>query len=46
MSLLPGSHKLGCLDYNKSRLAKNSFTNLVPKGIEEITSSFDEVFNF
>lgn len=46
MSVLPGSHKLGTLDYSISRVSENSYTNLVPSGIEEITNSYKELYNF
>jgi len=46
MSVLPGTHKLGTLDYEKSRSAKNSYTNLIPAGIDQITETNKELFNY
>jgi ectoine hydroxylase-related dioxygenase (phytanoyl-CoA dioxygenase family) len=43
MSILPGSHHYGTLNYNKSRMSKDSYTDLVPMNIEEITSSLPEL---
>ena len=43
MSLLPGTHHYGNLAYAKSRAAKDSYTDLVPSGIEEITKKVPEL---
>lgn len=43
MSVLSGSHKLGNLDYYKSRKSNNSYTNLIPKNIEKIKKKYQEV---
>ena len=43
MSILPGSHHYGTLGYNKSRISKDSYTDLVPMNIEEITTSLPEL---
>ncbi len=42
MSILPGSHHYGTLNYSKSRVSSDSYTDLVPKNIEEITASLPE----
>jgi hypothetical protein len=42
MSILPGTHKLGTLDYEKSRKSNNSYTNLLPKNISKIIDKFPE----
>lgn len=46
MSVLSGSHKLGTLNFKKSRISHNSYTDLIPEGIDKIKKSFNEVFNF
>ena len=46
MSILPKSHKLGTIDYMKFRKSDDSYTDLIPSRIEEITKSHTEYFNF
>ena len=46
MSVLSGSHKLGTLNFKKSRISDDSYTDLIPKGIDKIKKSFNEVFNY
>ena len=43
MSALLGSHKMGKLEFKKSRISDNSFTNLLPKNISNITKKYEEV---
>jgi ectoine hydroxylase-related dioxygenase (phytanoyl-CoA dioxygenase family) len=43
MSILPGTHKLGTLEYQKSRNSKDSYTDLLPKNMSEIIGSFPEL---
>jgi hypothetical protein len=43
MSILPGTHKLGELESQKSQKSKNSVTNQVPKNISEIVGNFPEL---
>lgn len=43
MSILPGTHKLGTLDFQKSRKTNDSYTNLLPKSINEIINNFPEM---
>jgi len=43
MSALNKSHKLGHLNYNKKRISKDSFSNLIPKNINLIEKNFEEV---
>ena len=43
MSVIPGTHKMGTLPFEKSRLSNDSYTDLVPKGIDEIVQSYDEI---
>lgn len=43
MSVLAGSHKLGLLPYTKQRVANNSYTSLIPHGIESIVERHEEV---
>lgn len=43
MSVLSGSHRLGDLSYTKNRKASNSYTDLIPKDINNIISKYDEV---
>ena len=42
MSILPGTHKLGVLEYEASRKSENSYTDLRPKRIEEIEATCAE----
>tara|TARA_B100000795_G_C22783546_1_gene433493 strand:+ start:1292 stop:2107 length:816 start_codon:yes stop_codon:yes gene_type:complete len=42
MSILPGSHKLGTLDYDKSQKSNNSYTTLIPKNMSKIVDKFPE----
>jgi len=43
MSILPGTHYLGTLEYQKSRKSEDSYTNLLPKNISEIINNFPEL---
>ena len=43
MSALNKSHKLGHLSYNKRRLSRDAFSNLIPKNINQIEKNFDEI---
>ncbi|MCL0045709.1 phytanoyl-CoA dioxygenase family protein [Nitrospinaceae bacterium] len=43
MSILPGTHKLGNLEYEKSRKSNDSYTDLLPKNISEIIGSYPEL---
>ena len=43
MSILPGTHKLGTLETNKSQNSTNSVTNKIPKNINEIVGNFPEL---
>jgi len=43
MSILPGTHKLGPLEYQKSQKTNDSFTDLLPKNISEIVGNFPEL---
>jgi ectoine hydroxylase-related dioxygenase (phytanoyl-CoA dioxygenase family) len=43
MSILSQSHKLGNLDYHKKRFSGDSYTDLIPVGIENIVSEFEEI---
>jgi hypothetical protein len=43
MSILPGTHKFGTLEYLKSRKSKDSYTDLLPKNISEIVDDFPEL---
>lgn len=43
MSVLEKSHKLGNLFYTESRVSDNSYTNYIPRNIEELTGEFEEV---
>ena len=43
MSVLPGSHHYGTLNYEKSRISEDSYTDLVPTNIEEITKTLPEL---
>jgi hypothetical protein len=48
MSVLPKSHKLGTLDFQKSSTteANNAKTNLIPVDIEKIQKNHEEIFNY
>ena len=43
MSALLGSHKMGKLEFKKSRISDNSYTNLIPKNINNIMKKYEEV---
>jgi Phytanoyl-CoA dioxygenase (PhyH) len=43
MSVLEGSHKEGVLETNRSKVSDNSYTNMVPKRINELKSKYREV---
>ena len=43
MSALLGSHKMGKLEFEKSRISDNSYTNLLPKNISNIKKKYEEV---
>lgn len=43
MSILPGSHHYGTLSFNKTRISKDSYTDLIPTNIEEITRTLPEL---
>jgi len=43
MSILPGSQNYGTLSFNKSRISNNSYTDLIPTYIEEITAVLPEL---
>jgi hypothetical protein len=43
MSVLRGSHKIGTVSFEKKRVSKNAYTNLIPTAIEKIQSEFEEV---
>ena len=43
MSVLAKSHKLGNLSYNKKRFSGDSYTDLIPVGIEDIVNDFQEI---
>jgi hypothetical protein len=43
MSIIPSSHKYGRLDYEKKKSSSNSYTDLIPKNIEKITSELPEI---
>ena len=43
MSVLEGSHKEGVLDFNRSKESDNSYTDMVPKGINELKLKYREV---
>ena len=44
MSVLSKTHTLGNLKYIKKRFSKNSFTDLIPIGIEKIKNKYEEIF--
>jgi len=43
MSILPGSHRYGTLSFNKNRISNNSYTDLIPINIDEITKELPEL---
>jgi len=43
MSILPGSHYLGILGFNKKRSSNESYTDLIPTNIDEITREIPEL---
>lgn len=43
MSVLPGSHKLGTLPYDKVQLSADAATSLVPRGMDKIVKDYPEV---
>jgi hypothetical protein len=43
MSILPASHHYGTLSFTKARISKDSYTDLVPTNIEEITANIPEL---
>ena len=43
MSILPSSQKYGTLTFEKKRISQDSYTDLVPSGIEAITSKLPEL---
>lgn len=43
MSILPGSHHYGTLSFSKSRISNDSYTDLIPTDINEITSELPEL---
>ena len=43
MSILPGTHKLCTLEYEKKPRKSNAYTNLVPKNINKIVADFPEL---
>jgi hypothetical protein len=43
MSILPETHKLGNLEYEKSRKSNDSYTDLLPKNISEIIGGYPEL---
>ena len=43
MSVLPGSHKLGTLPYDKVQLSDDAATSLVPRGMDKIVNDYEEV---
>ena len=43
MSVLPASHHWGTLGYQKNRLARDSYTNLVPKKIDSFRNRLPEL---
>ena len=43
MSVLPGSHNLGTLPYDKIQTSSDAATSLVPKGMDKIAKDYEEV---
>jgi len=43
MSVLEGSHREGVLETDRSKVSDNSYTNMVPKRINELKSKYREV---
>jgi hypothetical protein len=43
MSILAGTHKLGNLEYEKFRKSNDSYTDLLPKNLSEITGNYPEL---
>jgi hypothetical protein len=43
MSILPSSHNYGTLTFEKKRISQDSYTDLVPSGVEAITSKLPEL---
>nr|ABZ08232.1 putative Phytanoyl-CoA dioxygenase (PhyH) [uncultured marine microorganism HF4000_APKG2J17] len=43
ISILPRTHKLGTLEYQKSRKSQDSYTDLLPKNMNEIVADFPEL---
>ena len=43
MSILPSSQNYGTLTFEKKRISQDSYTDLVPSGIEAITSKLPEL---
>ena len=43
MSILPGSHHYGTLSFSKSRISNDSYTDLIPTNITDITSELPEL---
>lgn len=42
MSIIPKTHKLGTLEFIKSKLSNNSYTNLIPVSIDKIREDYEE----
>ncbi len=43
MSILPGTHELTNLEYEKSRKSDDSYTDLIPKNINEVINDYPEL---
>jgi len=43
MSVLPGSHHLGTLPYDKDQTGDDAATSLVPQGMDKIVNDYEEV---
>lgn len=43
MSVLPGSHHYGTLSFKKKRISKDSYTDLIPTNIDQITEELPEL---